>query len=61
MKTTRPYKDKPWLVLKTPSWSERYLLGLCSQMEVDTSHPEWTEKVLIPMIEKAKNIKLRRV
>ena len=57
MKVSRPYKDRPWLVLKRSNWLEDILgMGWWS-MEVDTSHPEWTEKVLMPAIKKHENNK----
>lgn len=57
MKETRPYPDKPWIVLYTPGFWLSLIIPAFYRYEVDTSHPEWIEKVLKPAIEKAKKIK----
>lgn len=59
-KISRPYKDKPWIVVKHAGfWAS--LMGVCDTIEIDTSHPEWIKQVLIPTIEKYKGYTLEEL
>jgi hypothetical protein len=58
MKTSRPYKDKPWIILEESSrWEDIMGLGYY-RIRIEKS-PEWVEKVLNPTIEKFKKWNLK--
>ena len=59
MKESRPYKDKPWIVLKETNFWD-WLLGsrLRWKLSIDTKHPEWINQVLKPTIEEFKKAKI---
>lgn len=57
MKTSRPFKDKPWLVLEESGFWESLFCGYHWRLRLDTSHPEWFEKVFKPTIEKLARLK----
>jgi len=58
MKTSRPYKDKPWILMDKPSfWERLFYPNARTRMYIDTQHPEWIKQVLIPTINELKNAK----
>lgn len=46
MTKSRPFKDKPWLILEETSFLETLFFGSRSRMYVDTKHPEWIKRML---------------
>lgn len=59
MKQSRPFKDKPWLILEESSFWESLFFGSNTRIMVDTKHPEWI-KMILETNEKLKNIKINR-
>jgi hypothetical protein len=50
MKISRPYKDKPWLVMEESGFWESLFFGCTTRVYIDTKHPEWWNKVVLPTI-----------
>jgi len=58
MKQSRPFKDKPWLILEESSFLETLFFGTRSRMYVDTKHSEWI-KMVLKTNENLKKIKIK--
>lgn len=56
---SRPFKDKPWIILEEPSFWESLFFDDWSRMYVDTKHSEWI-KMVLKTNETLKKIKIKQ-
>lgn len=56
---SRPFKDRPWLIMEESSFWESLFFGSRTRIYVDEKHPDWI-KIILETNKKLKNIKVTK-
>lgn len=58
MVQSRPFKDRPWIILEESSFLESLFYGPYARIKIDTKHPDWI-KMMLETNKKLKDIKIK--